>query len=261
MRFILVLLIGLMLHTLAPAAPTMTVACSTSTFSGTYAPDGNVAVIWVMNNSVTKRIKTIGLFAGIRSKWLLTWKAMTAQAVDGLTGATRASMQNGPTAISTSWNLTDTASATVPVGTYRVYVEMTESHSQGALAWATLPLTGRDTTLTQFDSVNILGSHLYGFKLEIKGSTAAETAIPKSATASIRMTPNPFSKAVSFQYGTSVKDEAVDILDLSGRVLAHPVNGSWDGKDLKGIKVPQGVYLVRAKLGNRMVSERLTLIR
>jgi flagellar hook assembly protein FlgD len=62
----------------------------------------------------------------------------------------------------------------------------------------------------------------------------------------------------------------VEILDVSGALVATPWEGrlagepislQWDGRDRKGRSVPSGVYFVRARWGEDVEVQKVTLMR
>lgn len=103
---------------------------TTQSYGGTYAPKHCLA-IWVTdNNDVFK--KTLKLAATIYKVHLVKWNQMSAgNTTDAITGASMTSH----TTHTVVWNGKDKNGVIQPNGTYKVYIEFTESNS----AQSTIP--------------------------------------------------------------------------------------------------------------------------
>jgi len=84
----------------------------------------------------------------------------------------------------------------------------------------------------------------------------------------VRVEPNPSFGRVAFvsEAGESGLD-AVDILDLQGRVVRSLVSGggaaarvTWDGRDARGMPAPAGVYQARIRRNGRTELTRVVLL-
>ena len=99
---------------------------STKTANGTYSPR-NVTAIWV-TDAQTNFVKTLKRQAATRIRYLNKWGTISqSNVVDGITGATLTSHQTH----TVSWNVRNVAGNIVPDGTYRFFIEFTESNAQG----------------------------------------------------------------------------------------------------------------------------------
>lgn len=131
---------------------TLTVKFTTTTYSGQYKPR-HVLAAWITNsttNSSATFVKT--MYATSSSSYridLSRWKQATStyNTTDATTGATLASHGS----IDGGWNSLTTVQATVPDGTYYVWVEFTEDSSTGK--YATFSFTKGATATTAFTTV------------------------------------------------------------------------------------------------------------
>ena len=98
---------------------------TTSTYKGEYAPD-HVLAVWIESNSGTF-VKSLLVKASERKQHLTNWLKSTSSGntTDAVTGATLSS--HG--LINCNWNGTNTSSAVVGDGSYKLCVEYTESSS------------------------------------------------------------------------------------------------------------------------------------
>jgi hypothetical protein len=98
------------------------------------------------------------------------------------------------------------------------------------------------------------------------GTTAVDPITPV-ASAPLRAWPNPFRSAVALQFAQA-EAAAVDvaIYDVAGRLVRNLHRGSmaagdarleWDGRNEAGANVGPGVYLVRARAGDRQMNAKL----
>lgn len=109
-----------------PVAGDLTVSFTTVSFGGKYAPS-NVVAVWVADDQDVF-VKTLGVFATKRIKYLVTWlKASGGNTVDAVTSATFAA--HGPHTV--KWDSTGVDGKVVPDGNYRVYIEFTEQNKLG----------------------------------------------------------------------------------------------------------------------------------
>jgi hypothetical protein len=87
----------------------------------------------------------------------------------------------------------------------------------------------------------------------IEVETGAQT---ESATPGVTLQANPVSAVLGYAV-TGVSDASVSILDVSGRVMATPSEGSWVIPE----DMQNGVYFVRAEGDGRTATERFTVLR
>jgi len=248
------------------AAVTLNVSCSTSTYNGDESPK-NIAVMWITNQDASVDIRTIGRWANVRKRWLSTWVSQTDSVLDGTTGATR-NNHNGR--ISATWNLQNRSNETVPNGTYRYYIEMTEEHCQGALGYGTITIGNHDTTITGLTYMNnaaidnggaVIGVRFHDMRAVLSGTIRVETKLPL-LKAEFSVNPNPFSRLVHFSgmNGESNGTE-ISIFNLDGRLVKRINKSVWDGCDDKGFKLPEGVYIAQTLFNGKAKTARLTLLR
>ena len=92
--------------------------------------------------------------------------------------------------------------------------------------------------------------------LGMTGVSAETTTGIEDFELSVAVGENPVSSVLSYTVsGTGSSD--VTILDVTGRIVAAPENGSWT---IPG-DLMNGVYFIRAESGTRSVSERFTVLR
>lgn len=78
--------------------------------------------------------------------------------------------------------------------------------------------------------------------------------------------PNPFNPSVNIQV-SGFDDGTIEIYDILGReirdlgVVNSGDNITWDGEDSFGEACPSGIYFVRLKSGERVITRNITLIR
>jgi len=118
----------------APVAPTntngLTVTVVTSSAGGVYAPK-NVVAIWV-ENAAGQFVKTLTVYANARASDLTNWEAASGgNKVDAVSGATQINVGT----IYGSWNGTDSKGITVPDGTYRLCIELTDKNATGDFSY------------------------------------------------------------------------------------------------------------------------------
>ena len=108
----------------------LAVKVTTSTYNGQYAPR-HVIAIWVESSSGTF-VKTLLVNAAARRQDLTSWlnSSSNGNTTDAITGAT----MNSHTAVSCTWNGTNTSGSVVGDGTYKLRVEYTESNGSGKTA-------------------------------------------------------------------------------------------------------------------------------
>ena len=83
--------------------------------------------------------------------------------------------------------------------------------------------------------------------------------------------PNPFGDRVSFKVELVVPmDVRVDVFDVLGQRIVTLLDASllagshtltWDGRNARGARVAEGVYLVRIGAGDRELSKRILLLK
>jgi len=93
----------------------------------------------------------------------------------------------------------------------------------------------------------------------------APDPVAASQSLSVRIHPNPARGLVTLSLNAPAAPAATfRIVDVSGRVvrtLSGATVRTWDGRDSTGRNVPGGVYLIRARAGDRTATEKLVLVR
>ena len=154
---------------------TLTVKFNTSTYGGQYA-NKHILAVWVTNsatNSSTTYIKTLNSYYQDTQyrPYLSRWKTATNSTYN-TTDATTGATLNSHGSVTGNWNALNTLSATVPDGTYYVWVEFTESNSVGK--YATISFTKGATATTTFSNVTS-STNITGFTLSwVPTNTAVE---------------------------------------------------------------------------------------
>jgi len=101
-------------------------------------------------------------------------------------------------------------------------------------------------------------------------SCAEGIALPQS-TGLTSCSPSPFRESVEilFEVCPGEGEISIEVIDLSGRVVATPFSGSmtepratvlWDGSDPAGSRLPAGVYFCLLRAGDTVDSARLVLL-
>jgi hypothetical protein len=72
----------------------------------------------------------------------------------------------------------------------------------------------------------------------------------------ITLQSNPVSAVLGYTV-TGASEVSVSILDVAGRVVAAPSDGSWVIPE----NMQNGVYFIRAESGNKAATERFTVLR
>jgi hypothetical protein len=99
---------------------------------------------------------------------------------------------------------------------------------------------------------------------------AAVTREPRPAGVPIWNYPNPFGPQTTIAYTLSSPAEVrLEIYDVAGRLVRTLVSEpgtpgehrlSWDGRDLRGIRVSPGIYFIRLEVGGRGTTRTLVRI-
>jgi len=97
--------------------------------------------------------------------------------------------------------------------------------------------------------------------IDSKVNTSISTQVSNQE---IRVYPNPFSDQVSFDFSNLKKSEqpVLRIYDLYGRLLVEKVAGSdqssnWNGRDMTGLLVPNGLYIYSIELNGNTIKGKI----
>ena len=126
----------------------------------------------------------------------------------------------------------------------------------------------------------LVNSHTSAFDVAISALEGREvpTSLPPTAVDSppalgalLRGYPNPLQSTTRIEYTTpDAGDATVEIIDVTGRVVARPVRGfqtagdhvlEWSGRGDDGSLLPSGVYFARLVAGANVRTFKLTLVR
>ena len=100
---------------------------------------------------------------------------------------------------------------------------------------------------------------------------AGKPQTPMMESYSLRNAPNPFNPGtvIEFDAGKTTQKVTVSVYDLSGKLIKkladqrlsgkHSV--SWNGKDMRNTDAASGIYITRMSVGNRVVVNRMVLVR
>ncbi len=126
--------------------------------------------------------------------------------------------------------------------------------------------------------LNTYPSHAHGARYileEIRGCIdsllTATVGVEESPVRALALSalPNPFrhTSAVELVLPERAREARVEVFDLAGRSIRSLVAGSlepgthrwtWDGRTNQGERVRAGIYLIRATVGDRTLSRRIT---
>jgi len=234
---------------------TMTIDFQVTTTSpgGNFSPK-NIGAIWVEDASGSF-VKTLKLWADRRKQYLYIWNDQSGgNTVDGVTGAT----YSGHGTRTASWDFTDIAGDTVPVGDYTLIMEMTDQHSQGPQYSISFPFMGATETITPPEQSNFHNMQLtYDLNI-IVGTKNIGQELPTQSALSQNY-PNPFNPATLINYALHEPAEVqMVIYNLRGEKIKSLASGFqsagmhqvwWNARDEKGNSVSAGVYLCRLQAG------------
>jgi transposase len=118
--------------------------------------------------------------------------------------------------------------------------------------------------ITEVEHVEVWRGCTAGIRLE-------QVSTDPAAISSVRIKPNPAGSSVLLAYEIDAGDQAMlEISDVNGRLVrriqaGHQAPGyhslAWDGFADNGQHVAPGVYFINLKVGDQMVSNKVTLVR
>jgi lysophospholipase L1-like esterase len=152
------------------------ISCSFKPYGGKYyKKDGaNYVAIWVMDEAGTNIIRTLKI---VGKTWEMKYyrklfkgaKVPPHQEVpDAITQATRRHMNDEKVV----WDLRDKRGQKVPMGTYRIYFELSEFDYTGALSFVTIKIDGKSKMVTQITNVDKPGS-IHNVRVKYRASALA----------------------------------------------------------------------------------------
>ena len=238
----------------------VTFTVKTVTYNGERSPK-NIVAIWI-EDSAGKFIKTRLLQADRRKQWLLTWNEKSGgSTVDAVTGATLSSHQSH----TITWDCTDESGTPVGDGDYKVVVEFTEEHAQGPMTSVSFTKGPVSQSINPDNQTNFVDMALE--------YTVDATGIPgvSSWERELLVSPNPFAGQTTVRFRASEAGPVgVRVYGLNGKLLremdcfagsAGYQSIQWDGRDDSGEQLPDGVYLLRIQMKNRVLGGRVLKLR
>jgi hypothetical protein len=83
--------------------------------------------------------------------------------------------------------------------------------------------------------------------------------------------PNPFNPVTKIKFEINQQQRVnLEIFDVTGKLIRKLIDNTlyagshelfWDGKDVKGQKVPSGIYFYTLKSGSEISTKKMTLLR
>jgi hypothetical protein len=108
-------------------------------------------------------------------------------------------------------------------------------------------------------------------KTEIGSVEEHEAPFVPQATALLQNFPNPFNPVTTITFDlTAAEHVRLDVFDVSGRLLATPVDGmkgagrhrvEWNGRDAGGSLVPSGICFYRMRTAGFEATRKMILVR
>lgn len=205
---------------------TLSVAVTTTTYNGSYAPR-NIVAIWVVNSSGIY-VKTLAAYCAIRANDLTNWTTAnsTKDKTDAITGATR----NSHGQITATWNGTNKSGVLQADGNYTLKMEMTEG---GNNKFVSFPFTKGTTTDSQTPA------SVTGFSNLSISWIPTTTGINNPESEKYSVYPNPTRSTV---YINGFDIQQTEVLTLSGKLVFSTNNQNIDLSTL-----PKGIYLLKLK--------------
>jgi len=148
-------------------------------------------------------------------------------------------------------------SLTTPTGTYNNVLRVKSINSYQFIGLPPLPgtVTNGTTTTYMWVSPDYPGYELMKYTIDVEG-TNTDTSITYSANPlgiqnvanqTLQVSPNPANSFVTVGFPSGAELNRVEVLDLSGRVLAiETVNGKSNRTTISTATFTNGVYIVRA---------------
>ena len=117
----------------------------------------------------------------------------------------------------------------------------------------------------EFQSIDL------AFKIVSNYGTGVDQTIPERSGL-FQNTPNPFNPKTTIAYEVPAGgcNVAIDILDVSGRVVRHLTDGfedegereiTWDGRDNDGRDLPSGVYFYKLVTPETKLTRKMLLLK
>ena len=227
----------------AQTSGTLSVAVTTSSAGGNYAPR-NIVAIWVEDSS-GNFVKTLLAYAASRKTHLNNWETSTTSAgnVYNVTDAISGATQSAHGTRTCAWNGTDFSGKMVADGNYNLRMELTDKNSTGNSVSFTFTKSSANQKLTpanvpSFSSVSI------------EWKSLVTDVIPKQTMSNtIVVYPNPGTGIFNI-IGEDIK--SVQVKDLSGKTILKTKDPVIDLS-----KQPKGIYLFTIKTKRQTFVEKI----
>lgn len=217
----------------AQTAGNLTFTFNTSSHGGQYA-NRHILAVWITNSSTngsSSYIKTlISYYKNLKYRQYLTkWRTATStyDVTDAITGATLTSYSP----LTGRWKGTNTMSATVPDGTYYIWVEFTESNATGpyAVFSFTKGSEATSTYTTVSSSSNIT-------PVSLSWAPVVNDLQNIEADKNIVAYPNPATNLVTI---SGIDMTSANLYNATGKLVATVKTNSIDIS-----QQPKGIYIV-----------------
>jgi len=227
----------------AQTSGTLSVAVTTSSAGGNYAPR-NIVAIWVEDSS-GNFVKTLLAYAASRKTHLNNWETSTTSAgnVYNVTDAISGATQSAHGTRTCTWNGTDFSGKMVADGNYNLRMELTDKNSTGNSVSFTFIKSTSNQKLTpanvpSFSSVSIEWKNL-----------ATEVIHKQTKSNTIVVYPNPGTGIFNI-IGEDIK--SVQVRDLSGKIILKTKSPVIDLSNQ-----PKGIYLFTIKAKRQTFVEKI----
>ena len=166
------------------------------------------------------------------------------------------------------FGLVPSTSNTADISTAALGVDKALAGS-GEVARLVIASDGASAPRVRIDAIDL--RDLTNAKTELVAAEEYEAPFVPTATALMQNFPNPFNPVTTIAFDlTAAGRVRIDIYDVSGRLLATPVDAAkvagrhqveWNGKDASGSLVPSGIYFYRMKTAGYEATRKMILVR
>ena len=255
---LLVLLINAIYFPFLSPAQGQTDGTLTFTFTETHAGSTkNVLAVWITDNAGTF-VKTRMRFWGSGTNdHLPSWKINSDQnIVDAITGPTRTASTNPPAfgVKTVIWDGTDVTSATVPDGTYQVFVESSWNNPE--------PPNNQHSTIINFtfekspDSTHSApAGNSYFSDITLDWAPSPVINIKETGDQDMSVYPNPSDGMIQINFTKPFNVSKILVRRMNGQIVYRETAGKSSGSisfDLKELSA--GIYLIEVLSSDNMHS-------
>jgi hypothetical protein len=235
---LLILLISLKSQTTGE----LSVSFTTSSAGGNYSPK-NIVAVWIEDDS-GNFIKTLLAYAQSRKTHLNTWQASTSavgsefNTVDAITGPTKTTHSSR----TCYWDAADVNGITVPDGTYKIWMELTDKNSTGNFSSFDITKAGNPQSLAPIN-VPSFGSIIIDW-------TPTPTNISESSiNGRVLIFPNPVIRRINI---VCDQIELVELKNIEGTVVYTGISSTIDVSELE-----KGIYFIKVVNSKNTIVEKL----